>query len=67
MDPAISAMIEHYGVTEQTLSFINRHQQMFINGEFVEGSSNARIDVVEPSTAVSLTRPSKRWRQCATP
>ncbi len=55
MDPKIKAMIERYGVTDETQSFISRHQRMFIDGTFVDGSGDQRIDVIEPSTGTQMT------------
>jgi phenylacetaldehyde dehydrogenase len=55
MDPAISSMIERYGVTDGVRSFLERDQRLFIDGQFVGASSGQRIDVWEPSTATRMT------------
>jgi len=55
MDPAITAMIERYGVTEATRSFLGRHQQLFIDGQWRDASSGERIEVREPSTCTLMT------------
>ncbi len=55
MDPAVTAMIDRYGVTDDTRSFLGRHQQLFIDGRWTDASAEQRIDVWEPSTATKLT------------
>jgi phenylacetaldehyde dehydrogenase len=55
MDQAIERMLETYGVTPDTRAFLNDTQRMYLNGGFVDGESEERIDVVEPATAAHLT------------
>jgi len=55
MDQAIKNMLDLYGVTPETESFLLSEQRMFVNGEFVESGDKATIDVIEPATASYLT------------
>jgi phenylacetaldehyde dehydrogenase len=55
MDNAIREMMAHYGVTDEATSFLSSEPQMYVDGRFGNGESNATIEVVEPSTACYLT------------
>ena len=55
MDNAIREMMTHYGVSDETASFLAHEPQMYVDGRFGNGEGNATIDVFEPSTACYLT------------
>ena len=52
MEQAVKGLIEKYGVTERTLSFLNAEKRHYINGEFVAGGE--MMPVLEPCTGALL-------------
>ncbi|MCZ6829242.1 MAG: aldehyde dehydrogenase family protein, partial [Gammaproteobacteria bacterium] len=52
MDQAVIDLIEKYGVTERTLSFLNAEKRHYINGKFVAGGE--MMPVLEPCTGLLL-------------
>lgn len=53
MDQATESMLQRFGITSDTGTFLRDTQRMYVNGEFVD--SDDRIDVTEPATAGRLT------------
>ena len=55
MDNKALAMIDKYGVTDNTRAFLQAgHQQMFIGGRFVDSVSMATSPVEDPATGALL-------------
>ena len=52
MDNKVAALIDKYGVTERTLTFLRAPMKQYINGEFVTAVEN--LQVLEPSTGALL-------------
>jgi len=55
MDAAVAAMIDRYGVTDDTRRFLAKDQRLYVGGAWIEASDGARFDVFEPSTTGRLT------------
>ncbi|WP_372832774.1 aldehyde dehydrogenase [Pontibacterium sp.] len=54
MDANVRALIDQYGVTADTLRFLDQPKRMFIDGEFINGNHPmARVE--DPSTGGQLT------------
>ena len=55
MNQTVAAMLEKYSVTPQTRAFLEAgHQKMFIDGQFVDSSDGATLDVEDPSSGMPL-------------
>jgi len=52
MDKKVAALIDKYGVTERTLTFLRAPMRQYINGQFVVAAES--MQVLEPSTGALL-------------
>ncbi|MEH6826195.1 MAG: aldehyde dehydrogenase family protein [Motiliproteus sp.] len=56
MDNKLQAMLDKYGVTDETRAFLARDKKLFIDGDFVDASGSEMLDVLEPCTGTLLAR-----------
>ncbi|MEH6580209.1 MAG: aldehyde dehydrogenase family protein, partial [Amphritea sp.] len=54
MDANVRALIDQFGVTNETLRFLEQPKRMFIDGQFIEGN-HQMASVEDPSTGGKLT------------
>ncbi len=55
MDSQIRAMMDRYGVVDQTRQYLAEIPQLYIDGAYCDSEGGDRIDVLEPSTGAYLT------------
>jgi len=55
MDANVHALIEHYGVTANTMRFLDQPKRMFINGQFID-RNHELANVEDPSTGGCITQ-----------
>jgi hypothetical protein len=55
MDTSVQKMIETFGITQDAKDFLASEPRMVVDGKFVDSSSGARFDVLEPATGGKLS------------